>query len=72
MRDAGFTAGKLMERFAETCGVLMVGASCGPEGIWFCGCGYTGLREGVTDSGLSALASAGCGARLTSLTLWGE
>ena len=31
-----------------------------------------GLREGVTDSGLQALASAGCGAQLTSLTLDGE
>ena len=28
-----------------------------------------GLQEGVTDCGLRALASAGCGARLTSLTL---
>ena len=27
------------------------------------------LQEGVTDSGLSALAAAGCGAQLTSLTL---
>ena len=27
------------------------------------------LRRGVTDSGLEALASAGCGAQLTSLTL---
>ena len=27
---------------------------------------------GVTDSGLQALASAGCGAQLTSLTLEGE
>ena len=31
-----------------------------------------GLKEGVTDSGFQALASAGCGAQLTSLTLWGE
>ena len=30
------------------------------------------LRKGVTDSGLQALASAGCGAQLTSLTLGGE
>ena len=30
------------------------------------------LSDVVTDSGLSALASAGCGARLTSLRLWGE
>ena len=29
----------------------------------------TGLREGVTDSGLIALASTGCMARLSSLTL---
>ena len=29
------------------------------------------LREGVTDSGLRALASSGCGARLTSLILKG-
>ena len=28
-----------------------------------------GLKEGVTDSGLQALASAGCGSQLTSLTL---
>ena len=28
-----------------------------------------GLLWGVTDSGLQALASAGCGAQLTSLTL---
>ena len=28
------------------------------------------LSDVVTDSGLSALASAGCGARLTSLRLW--
>ena len=32
----------------------------------------TDLKEGVTDSGLQALASAGCGAQLTSLTLSGE
>ena len=31
-----------------------------------------GLEEGVTDSGLQSLASAGCGAQLTSLTLVGE
>ena len=31
-----------------------------------------GLEDGVTDRGLSALASAGCGAKLTTLTLWGE
>ena len=31
-----------------------------------------GLEDGVTDAGLSALASAGCGALLTSLTLSGE
>ena len=31
-----------------------------------------GLQEGVTDSGLQTLASAGCGAQLTSLTLYGE
>ena len=30
-----------------------------------------GLRKGVTDSGIGALASAGCGAQLTSLTLKG-
>ena len=30
------------------------------------------LEKGVTDSGLQALASAGCGAQLTSLTLDGE
>lgn len=29
------------------------------------------LKEGVTDSGLHALASAGCGEKLTSLTLFG-
>ena len=28
-----------------------------------------GLKKGVTDCGLSALASAGCGAQLTSLNL---
>ena len=28
-----------------------------------------GLCQGVTDSGLHALASAGCGAQLTALTL---
>ena len=32
----------------------------------------SGLREGVTDSGLRALASAGCGAKLESLTLYGD
>ena len=31
-----------------------------------------GLKEGVTDSGLRALVSAGCGVQLTSLTLRGE
>ena len=30
------------------------------------------LREGVTDSGFEALASAGCGAHLTFLALEGE
>ena len=30
------------------------------------------LEEGVTDSGLRALASAGCGENLTSLTLFSE
>ena len=30
------------------------------------------MQRGVTDSGLQALASARCGAQLTSLTLWGE
>ena len=30
------------------------------------------LEKEVTDDGLSALAAAGCGAHLTSLTLWGE
>ena len=30
------------------------------------------LKEGVTDSGLCTLASAGCGAQLTSLTLSSE
>ena len=30
----------------------------------------SGVR-GVTDSGLEALASKGCGAQLASLTLWG-
>ena len=30
------------------------------------------LQEGVTDSGLHALVSAGCGAQLSSLTLAGE
>ena len=30
------------------------------------------LREGVTDDGLRALASAGCGEKLTELTLWSE
>ena len=32
----------------------------------------TDLGKEVTDSGLSALAWTGCGAQLTSLTLWGE
>ena len=31
-----------------------------------------GLQEGVTDEGLGALASAGCGALLTSLALESE
>ena len=31
--------------------------------------GNAGLKEGVTDVGLHALVSAGCGAQLTSLTL---
>ena len=31
-----------------------------------------GLRDAVTDSGLSALASAACGAVLTSVSLSGE
>ena len=31
-----------------------------------------GLSQEVTDSGLQALASAGCGGQLTSLTLYGE
>ena len=31
-----------------------------------------GLKIGVTDSGLQVLASAGCGAQLTSLTLAGD
>ena len=30
------------------------------------------LKEGVTDSGLQALASVGCGAQLTSLFLAGK
>ena len=30
------------------------------------------LKEGVTDEGLRALASAGCGKKLTSLSLEGE
>ena len=30
------------------------------------------LKEGVTDDGLRALASVGCGKQLTSLTLGGE
>ena len=32
----------------------------------------TGLQERVTDEGLRALASAGCGGNLTSLCLSGE
>ena len=32
--------------------------------------GNADLQEGVTDVGLCALADAGCGARLTSLTLY--
>ena len=35
-------------------------------------CKRAGLKEGVTDSGLCALASAGCGEMLTSLILFGE
>ena len=35
-------------------------------------CQRAGLHRGVTDSGLRALASAGCGGKLTSLTLLGE
>ena len=31
-----------------------------------------GLKKAVTDSGLAALAFAGCGAQLTSLTLQGD
>ena len=31
-----------------------------------------GLQEGVTDGSLQALAAAGCGKNLTSLTLWCE
>lgn len=31
-----------------------------------------GLKDGVTDSGISALASAGCGGQLTLLSLWCE
>ena len=31
-----------------------------------------GLTDGVTDAGLCALAKAGCGENLTSLTLEGE
>ena len=34
--------------------------------------GDAGLEKGVTDSGLQALAFAGCGAHLTSLTLESE
>ena len=30
-----------------------------------------GLTEGVTDAGIHALTDRGCGAKLTSLTLWG-
>ena len=31
-----------------------------------------GLSDRVTDSGVCALVEAGCGAKLTSLSLWGE
>ena len=43
----------------------MIGFWCNPcvDGL------AAGLSQGVTDSGLSALAAAGCGAQLTSLTL---
>ena len=37
-----------------------------------CFCQRADLEAGVTDSGLRALASAGCGGKLTSLNLWGE
>ena len=37
-----------------------------------CFCQHADLEAGVTDSGLGALASAGCGEKLTSLTLSGE
>lgn len=51
-----------------------VGEDCLPDGAFtvnYC-CRHTGLKERVTDSGLSALASAGCGTKLTSLILEGD
>ena len=42
------------------------------DGGSFCIFKRAGLKEGVTDEGLRALASAGCGEKLTSLALWSE
>ena len=42
------------------------------DGGSFCFFKRAGLKEGVTDEGLRALASAGCGEKLTSLALWSE
>ena len=46
----------------------------GPDwtcGVLSCFAASAGLHAGVTDTGLNALASAGCGTKLTSLTLEG-
>ena len=45
--------------------------SC-PLLLFPCFCERAGLKEGVTDEGLRALASAACGGKLTSLALLGE
>ena len=42
------------------------------DGGSFCIFKRAGLKEGATDEGLRALASAGCGEKLTSLALWSE
>ena len=42
------------------------------DGGSFCIFKRAGLKEGVTDEGLRALASAGRGEKLTSLALWSE
>ena len=52
-----------------SCFVLFFGGVCD---WWVPVLGDAGLETGVTDEGLRAMAEAGCGSKLTALTLSGD